>query len=93
MATNSLRKIILEETGQDLRQCRGCLACDLDGSRELDIGYASLVQMVLHNDLEVLETKLVWNDAALDVASKATNKDLDLRVVITTLRNINDVTG
>jgi flavoprotein len=85
----SLRKIILEQTGQDLRKCRGCLACDLTAPTDTDIGYGTLVQMVLMNDLDVLDSKLVWNNNIIESAAKVCNKQLNLRVVIETLRLLN----
>jgi len=87
----SLRKIILDQTGQDLRKCRGCLACDLVVPKDVDIGFGTLVQMVLMNDFDVLETKLVWDDKLIEIAGKVCNKQLNLRVVIQTLRKINHI--
>ena len=84
----SLRKIILDETGQDLRKCRGCLACDLAAPVDTDIGFGTMVQLVLFNDPDVLESKLVWNDKIIEDASRICNKNLNLRVVIEQLRKI-----
>lgn len=81
-----MRILILENTGQDLRKCRGCLACDLVTPKDLDISFGSLVQLRLMNDVDVLSSRIIWDDAILIVARKACNKQLDLQKVIKALR-------
>lgn len=81
-----LRKLILDYTGQDLRKCRGCLACDLASPKDVDISFGSLVQLILMNDDDILTSNILWDDSALEIARKACNKQLNLQVVLKALR-------
>lgn len=82
----SLRQLVLDETGQDLRQCRGCLACDVSAD-EMDIHLGSIVQLVLMNDDEVLTSRTLWSAAVLELARTACIKSLDLEKIILVLRS------
>ena len=84
----SLRKSILEKTSIDLRKCRGCLDCDLKSPKDLDLGFGSLVQLILMNDSDLFGSKLIWDDTAYEISSKACNKQLNLNQVIDVLREI-----
>jgi heterodisulfide reductase subunit C len=81
-----LRKLILADTGQDLRKCRGCLACDLVTPKDTDISFGSLVQLILMNDDSILTSEFIWDDSVLTIARHACNKQLDLQQVIKALR-------
>lgn len=81
----SLRQFILEETGQDLRHCRGCLACDFSAD-EMDIHLSSIVQLVLMNDDEVLTSRTLWSEPVLELARTACIKNLNLEKIILALR-------
>jgi heterodisulfide reductase subunit C len=81
-----LRKLVLENTGQDLRKCRGCLACDLNINSDVDISLGSLVQLVLMNDSDILTSKLLWDDDVVQMAKDACTKNLKLQDVMISLR-------
>lgn len=81
-----MRKIVLENTGQDLRKCRGCLACDLVTPKNMDVSFGSLVQFILMNDDDILTSNFLWDDSIYEIARKACNKQLNLQSVIKELR-------
>jgi hypothetical protein len=76
----------MEATGQDLRKCRGCLACDLVTPRDTDISFGSLVQLILMNDDDILSSRILWDDDIFQIARKACNKHLNLQLVLKSLR-------
>ncbi len=83
----TLRTIIKNATGQDLRTCRGCMHCDLPRNDGMDVSLGALVQLVLMNDEEVLTTRTVWSDAALQSARTACIRNFNLNKVILALRD------
>jgi len=82
----SLRRIVKNATGQDLFKCQACYDCDLDIENELDIPLGSLIQLVLQNDEEALQSRTLWSDAVLEASRHACKRGLDLHAVITVLR-------
>jgi heterodisulfide reductase subunit C len=83
----SLRKLILEKTGQDVRRCRGCQLCDELYSHEQDIPLDSLIQLILMNDEDVLTSRTVWSDDVLQHAGEACVRELDLVKILLALRD------
>jgi heterodisulfide reductase subunit C len=81
-----LRKIVLASTGQDLRKCRGCLACDLHLPDNTDVSFGSMVQLILINDDELLDSQMLWDAHVLNSSIRACNKEIDLQKVILALR-------
>ncbi len=82
----SLRRLILEKTGQDVRRCRGCQLCNGDFSPDQDIPLDSLVQLIIMNDEEVLTSRTVWSDEVLHAAKQACARELDLEKILLVLR-------
>ena len=82
----SLRRVIKESTGQDIRICHACFDCDLHFSDDLDIPLGSLVQLALQNDEEVLQSQTLWSDVVLEAAHGACKRGIDLPAVIQALR-------
>ena len=82
----SLRRIVKEATGQDVAKCQACFDCDVDIENELDIPLGSLIQLVLQNDEEALQSRTLWSDAVLEASRNACKRGLDLHKVITVLR-------
>jgi heterodisulfide reductase subunit C len=82
----SLRKIILYQTGQDLRQCRGCAFCDSLLGPDMDISVESLVVLINMNDEEVLTSHTLWSDRVLESANSACSGNIDLKSVMMALR-------
>ena len=84
----SLRKAVQLRTGQDLRHCRGCAICDLNGIANLDVTLDMLVQMVLLNDEEVLTTRTLWSEEVIAEARYACTRGINLQAVLLELREI-----
>lgn len=82
----ALRRLIKERTGQDVYKCQSCLNCDLDMPGEMDIPLASLIQLVLLDDEEALQSRTLWSDAVLEAARGACKHGLDLYAVMLILR-------
>ena len=82
----SLRRLILNKTGQDVNRCRGCQLCSGEYSHEQDIPLDSLIQLVIMNDEEVLTSRTLWSDEVLRCAHNACVRELDLEKVLLVLR-------
>ncbi len=82
----TLRRLILEKTGQDVQHCRGCQLCNGDFSQDQDIPLDSLVQLIIMNDDEVLTSRTVWSDEVLKAAGEACARELDLEKILLALR-------
>jgi hypothetical protein len=82
----SLRRIVKEATGQDVGKCQACFDCDVNIENELDIPLGSLIQLVLHNDEEALQSRTLWSDAVLEASRNTCKRGLDLYAVMTVLR-------
>jgi hypothetical protein len=83
----TLRRIVKDRTGQDVYKCQACLDCDLAIPDELDIPLASLIQLVLLDDEEALESRTLWSDAVLQAARGACKRGLNLNAVMLALRD------
>ena len=62
--------------------------CDTEVRPGMDIPFSSLVQLVLQNDVEILNCRTVWSEAALAASPGACKRGLDLYAVILALRRI-----
>ncbi len=82
----SLRRLILEKTGQDVQRCRGCQLCNGEYSSDQDIPLDSLVQLIIMNDEEVLTSRTVWSDEVLHASKEACARELDLEKILLALR-------
>jgi heterodisulfide reductase subunit C len=82
----SLRRLILNKTGQDVQKCRGCQLCNGEYSLEQDIPLYSLIQLVIINDEEVLTSRTLWSDEVLQSAHEACARELDLEKILLILR-------
>jgi heterodisulfide reductase subunit C len=82
----SLRKRILDSSGQDVRRCQGCQLCNNVLNNEADVPLDSLIQLILVNDEEVLTCRTVWSDFILNNAQQACARDINLHAVLLALR-------
>ena len=82
----SLRRIVLDRTGQDLRLCQCCNICDEALDKDADIPISSLVQLILLNDEEVLTCRTLWSDSTLAKVRKSCNHGFNLPSVLLALR-------
>lgn len=83
----TLRRIVKDRTGQDVYKCQGCQDCDLSIPEELDVPLASLIQLVLLDDEEALESRTLWSDRALHASRGACKRGLNLNAVMLALRD------
>ncbi len=83
----ALRRIVKDRTGQDVNKCHACQDCDLAIPAEMDIPLASLIQLVLLDDEEALQTRTLWSDAVLEASRGACKRGLDLHAVMLVLRD------
>ena len=56
----SLRRVVLERTGQDLRRCQTCRFCDEHVAEDADIPLSGVVQRVLLSGEEGLTCRTLW---------------------------------
>lgn len=83
----SLRKLVLENTHQDVSRCRSCGSCNLKQNiEEMDISLDSLIQLVLLNDEEVLTSRTLWSDEVFTAIEYSCQRGLDLRSIFLVLR-------
>jgi hypothetical protein len=82
----ALRRVIRDRTGQDLHKCQACYDCSLDLPGEMDVPLPSLIEMVLLDDEEALETRTLWSDAVLEASRGACKRGLNLHAVMLGLR-------
>ena len=82
----TLRRLILNKTGQDVSRCRGCQLCNQEYSHEQDIPLDSLIQLIIMNDDEVLTSRTLWSDEVLHCAHEACVRELDLERILLVLR-------
>lgn len=81
-----LRSVVLAATNQDVRRCAHCSFCGDRVEPDQDISLESVVQLVVLNDEEVLTSRTVWSDAALQAARHACTSSLDMEAVLLALR-------
>jgi hypothetical protein len=81
----SLRRLILDRCGQDVRCCKGCQICNSSLDANADIPLDSLIQLILVNDVEVLTCRTFWSDVVLANAQKACIRDLNNKAVLIAL--------
>jgi heterodisulfide reductase subunit C len=82
----SLRRIVKENSGQDVARCQACLDCEVDCPEELDIPLGSMIQMILFDDEEVLSSRTLWSDCVIANLGSACQRGLDIRAIMLTLR-------
>ena len=82
----SLRSVIRKATAQDVNICHACNDCDLDAHDEMDIPLSSLVQLILLNDEEALQSRTLWSDSVLEASHGACKRGLDIHAVMIALR-------
>jgi heterodisulfide reductase subunit C len=82
----TLRRVILNKTGQDVQRCRGCQLCNCESCPDQDIPLDSLIQLIIMNDEEVLTSRTLWSDEVLRSAHNACARELDLEKILLVLR-------
>jgi heterodisulfide reductase subunit C len=86
MTPSTLRRLVKEKTGQDVYKCQGCLDCELPSGNDADIPLGSLIQMIIHDDREVLSCRTLWSDDVLKVSRFSCLRGLNIESIILALR-------
>jgi heterodisulfide reductase subunit C len=82
----SLRTIVREATGYDVRRCGRCLYCVHFVTPEDDVSLEMMMQLVMQNDEEVLTSKTLWSDEALKRARLMCVSTMDVAAIMLALR-------
>jgi hypothetical protein len=82
----SLRSVVKKASGQDVYICHACNDCDMEYCDEMDIPLSSLVQLILLNDEEALQSRTLWSDSILEASRGACKRGLDIHAVMIALR-------
>ncbi len=82
----SLRAVVLAETGQDVRRCGRCAYCAQGAGPGDDLTLEMVLQLVLMNDDEVLTSRTVWSEPALEAACHNCVSTLDVPAILLALR-------
>jgi len=82
----SLRRTVKQGTGQDVNACHACFDCDVSLADEMDIPLGSLIQLVLQNDEEALQSRTLWSDSVLEASRGVCKRGLDLHAILQALR-------
>lgn len=82
----SLRQLVREATGYDVRRCGRCSYCTHFVTPDDDLSLELMLQLVLQNDEEVLTSKTLWSDAALRRAQQMCVSTMDVAAIMLVLR-------
>ncbi len=82
----SLRRLVREATGYDVRRCGRCSYCVHYVTPEDDLSLEVMMQLVMQNDEEVLTSKTLWSDAALSRARQMCVSTMDVTAIMLALR-------
>jgi heterodisulfide reductase subunit C len=96
----SLRAIVREATGYDVRRCGRCSYCVHFVTPDDDVSLEMMMQLVMQDDEEVLTSKTLWSDRALKRARLMCVSTMDVQQIMLALREearrrgvVNDETG
>ena len=82
----SLRQIVREATGYDVRRCGRCSYCVHFVTPDDDLSLETMMQLVMQNDEEVLTSKTLWSDEALKRARQMCVSTMDVAAIMLALR-------
>jgi len=82
----SLRQIVREATGYDVRRCGRCSYCVHFVTPDDDVSLEMMMQLVMQDDEEVLTSKTLWSDAALKRARQMCISTMDVQKIMLALR-------
>ncbi len=86
MPHRTLRSMVLAETGQDVRRCARCAYCAQAARPADDLTLEMVLQLVLMDDEEVLTSRTVWSELALEAARHNCVSTLDVPAILLALR-------
>jgi heterodisulfide reductase subunit C2 len=82
----SLRQLVREATGYDVRRCGRCSYCVHFVTPDDDVSLEMMMQLVMQDDEEVLTSKTLWSDAALKRARQMCVSTMDVAAIMLALR-------
>src|SRR5262245_45022531 len=82
----TLRQIVREATGYDVRRCGQCSYCVHFVTPDDDLSLEAMMQMVMQDDDEVLTSKTLWSDVALKRARTMCVSSMDVAAIMLALR-------
>ena len=82
----SLRQIVREATGYDVRRCGRCSYCVHFVTPEDDLSLEMMMQLVMQDDEDVLTSKTLWSDTALQRAKSMCVSTMDVQKIMLALR-------
>ena len=82
----SLRQIVREATGYDVRRCGRCSYCVHFVTPDDDVSLEMMMQLVMQNDEEVLTSRTLWSDEALRRARMMCVSTMDVQKIMLALR-------
>jgi len=82
-----LRQIVRDATGYDVRRCGRCSYCVHLVTPEDDLSLENMMQLVMQDDEEVLTSKTLWSDAALNRARRMCVSTMDVQKIMLALRD------
>lgn len=82
----SLRQVVREATGYDVRRCGRCSYCVHFVTPDDDLSLEAMMQLIMQNDEEVLTSKTLWSDEALKRARKMCVSTMDVAAIMLGLR-------
>ena len=98
--SKSLRQIVRDATGYDVRRCGRCSYCVHFVTPDDDVSLEMMMQLVMQDDEDVLTSKTLWSDTALRRARSMCVSTMDVQKIMLALREearrrglVNDETG
>ena len=82
----SLRQLVREATGYDVRRCGRCSYCVHFTTSEDDLSLEMMMQMVMEDDADVLTSTTLWSDTALRRARTMCVSTMDVAAIMLALR-------
>jgi heterodisulfide reductase subunit C len=82
----SLRQVVRDATGYDVRRCGRCSYCVHFVTPEDDVSLEMMMQLVMQNDEEVLTSRTLWSDEALKRARQMCVSTMDVAAIMLALR-------
>ena len=82
----SLRQIVRDATGYDVRRCGRCSYCVHFVTPENDVSFEMMMQLVMQNDEEVLTSRTLWSGEALKRARMMCVSTMDVAAIMLALR-------
>lgn len=81
----TLRQLVRNATGYDVRRCGRCSYCVHFVTPDDDLSLEMMMQLVMQDDEEVLTSKTLWSDEALQQAWQMCVSTMDVVAIMLAL--------